>query len=144
MKAVLVSAILTVGAAGVTGVRAGQAAPRSVKDGVYTTAQAGQGKTLYEEKCASCHGSMTSATPDMAPLLNDHVFRTMWNDRSLDQLFDRIRDTMPQNEPGTLSAQQTVDLIAYILSANNLPAGQAALGEDVETLKQIMLDAGQP
>jgi hypothetical protein len=87
---------------------------------------------------------MASFTPDMAPLLNDHVFRTTWNERSVGEFFDRIRDTMPQNEPGTLSAQQTVEIIAYILSANNLPSGEVALAQDVETLKQIKLDAGQP
>jgi mono/diheme cytochrome c family protein len=144
MKVVLVAVVLILAAAGTTAVRAGQAAHRSVKDGVYTTAQAGQGKPLYDEKCASCHGSMASVTPDMAPLLNDHVFRTTWNDRSVGELFDRIRDTMPQNEPATLSPQQTVEIIAYILSANNLPAGEEALAQDVETLKQIKLDAGQP
>jgi len=137
-------AVLALAAAGGTAVRAQQAAPRSVKDGVYTTAQANQGKKVYDEKCAECHGTMASATPDVAPLLNDHVFRTTWKDRSLGELFDRIRETMPQDEPGTLSPQQLADLIAYILRANALPAGEVALAHDVGTLSQIRFDAGQP
>lgn len=144
MNVLLVAAVMTLAAAGVTAVGAQQAAPRSAKEGVYTTVQANRGKTVYEAQCVACHGTMASFTPDLAPLLNDHVFQTAWKDRSLAALFDRIRDTMPQNERGTLSPQQTVDLIAYILSANGLPTGDVALTDDVETLKQIRLDAGQP
>ena len=45
-------------------------------------------------KCASCHGSMATVTLT-APLLNDSGFQNLWKDRSLAQLFDRIRETMP-------------------------------------------------
>jgi len=121
-----------------------QVAARSVKDGVYTAVQAKQGKVVYEEHCLECHGSMASATPDMAPLLNDHVFQAAWKDRSLGELFDKIRNTMPPNKAGTLSPQQLVDLIAYVLSANALKAGDVPLTDDPETLKQIRLETGPP
>lgn len=123
---------------------AAEQAPRSARDGVYTIDQAQRGKGLYDEKCASCHGVMTSTTPGMAPLLNDHVFQARWTDRTVGDLFDRIRTTMPQNEEGTLSSRHTAAIVAYILSANQLPAGGAELGEDVETLKRIRLDSVQP
>jgi mono/diheme cytochrome c family protein len=122
-------------------VRAQQAAARSVRDGVYTTAQAKQGKIVYDAHCLECHGSMASATPDMAPLLNDHMFQASWKDRSLSDLLDKIRDTMPPNKTGTLSLQELVDLVAYILSANTLPPGDVPLTEDAETLKHIVFDA---
>jgi S-disulfanyl-L-cysteine oxidoreductase SoxD len=121
-----------------------QAAPRSVKDGVYTTAQASAGKTAYADLCASCHGTMASATPDMAPLLNDYVFQDTWKNRSVGDLFERIRNTMPQNAPSTLSPQRTAEIVAYILSANQLPAGNEALAEDLGVLKQIQMDGAQP
>ncbi len=70
MKRLLAVSVLLSAGAGATGLAEPQAA-HTVKDGVYTTAQADAGKTAYTEKCASCHGTMTSATPDMAPLLND-------------------------------------------------------------------------
>jgi mono/diheme cytochrome c family protein len=117
---------------------------RSAKDGVYTKAQASQGKTAYTEKCASCHGNMDSATPDMAPLLNDFTFQETWKERSVGQFFERIRRTMPQNEPGTLSPQMTAEIVAYILSMNRLPAGDAALSSDAEALREIRLDAVDP
>ena len=73
-----------------------------------------------------------------------YVFQKTWKNRSVGELFDRIRNSMPQNEPGTLSPQRTAEIVAYILSANELPAGNRALGEEVESLTQIRMDAGQP
>lgn len=131
-------------AVAVTAMRAEQAPPRSAKEGVYTIEQANRGKTVYDEKCASCHGTMATVTPEMAALLNDSGFQNLWRDRSLARLFSRIRETMPQDEPGTLSPEQTADIIAYILSANQLPAGDVALPPDLEILKDIRLDAGEP
>lgn len=143
MSVLRVAAVMILATA-VAAIQARQAAPRSAKNGIYTTEQADRGKTLYGEKCVECHGTMASATPDMAPLLNDYVFQNTWKERSLAELFDRIRNTMPQSKPGSLAPQEVVDLIAYILSANQLPAGEAPLVQDVEVLKQLRLEAGQP
>ncbi len=143
MNGFLVAAALTFAVVGVTVERAVQA-DRSAKDGVYTTVQANQGKTLYDEQCESCHGTMQSVTPDLAPLLNDYAFQTTWRDRSLAEFFERIRDTMPQDAAGSLSPEQLVELIAYILSANQLPPGDVALPQDTEILMHIRLDAGLP
>jgi mono/diheme cytochrome c family protein len=80
----------------------------------------------------------------MAPLLNDYVFQDTWKTRSVGDLFDRIRATMPQNEPGTLTPERTAGIVAYILSANQAPPGTAPLAADVETLKAIRMDLSQP
>jgi mono/diheme cytochrome c family protein len=114
---------------------------RSVKDAVYSTAQADAGKTAYTEQCVMCHGTMASTTPDMAPLLNDWMFQEKWKSKSVGEFFERIRTTMPQNKEGTLSPQRTAEIVAYILSANQMPAGSSALPTDVESLNQIRLDA---
>ena len=144
MNVVQGAARTTLALLAVAAVQAQQVPPRSAKEGVYSAAQANQGKTVYVEQCASCHGTMESVTPDMAPLLNDTGFQNLWRDRSLARLFSRIQETMPQDKPGTLSPEQTADIIAYILSANQLPAGDGALPGDVEVLKDIRLDAGEP
>lgn len=135
----LAAAVLGAAGMGITALAAAQAPPRSVQDGVYTAAQATRGGTLYEDKCALCHGAATDITPGMAPLLGDYVFQDTWKGRSVGDLFERIGATMPQNEPGTLSPQETADIVAHILSANRLPAGSVALGSEVEPLRQIQL-----
>ena len=141
MRLLLSAAIIVTAAAAL---RAGQPPPRSAKEGVYTTEQAARGKPVYDGKCASCHGTMATVTPDMAPLLNDSGFQNAWRDRSLARLFGRIRETMPQDKPNTLSADETADIVAYILSANQLPAGDVPLPTDLEVLKEIRVDAGEP
>lgn len=144
MNLMVTAVMMVLAAAGVAAIATSQAPPGSAKNGVYTAAQASRGKPLYDKQCAECHGTMATVFPELAPLLNDHVFQAAWKNRSLAELFDRIRDTMPQNKPRTLSPEQTIDIIAYILSGNRLPAGDLPLAPDVEALKQIRMDAEQP
>jgi mono/diheme cytochrome c family protein len=145
MNGFLVAAVVMLAAAGATSAaRAQQIPPRSAKEGVFTMAQAERGKALYQEQCGSCHGTMESSTPDMAPLLNDGGFQNLWKDRSLARLFSRIQETMPQDKPGSLSPDQTIDIMAYVLSANALPSGEAPLAADIEALKDIRLGTGEP
>jgi len=113
---------------------------RSGSDGVYTNDQAERGHVLYEEQCVSCHGEMRAIVPEMAALLADHTFRGKWRGRSLGELFELIRLTMPQDKPGTLSSGEAVALVAYILSGNRMPAANTELPDDVTTLETILFE----
>lgn len=112
----------------------------SVRDGVYTDEQADRGEVLYDDQCAVCHGAIRQFVPEMAALLGDHNFRNAWRGRSLGEMFGYIRETMPQDAPGTLTAAETAGIVAHILRGNRLPAGEAALPEDEETLNAIPFD----
>jgi len=138
-RVALAAAVLGAAGMGITALAAAQAPSRSVQDGVYTVAQATRGGALYEDKCASCHGATTDITPGMAPLLGDYVFQDTWKGRSVGDLFERILNTMPQSAPGTLSPQETAEIIAHILSANRAPAGDVTLADAVAPLKQIQM-----
>ena len=46
---------------------------RSVKDGVYSKAQAGRGQALYKENCFVCHGE-TATGGDSGPALSGEGF----------------------------------------------------------------------
>ena len=128
-------------AAGVAAVPLAQEpASVSVRDGVYTAAQADRGEALYDDQCAVCHGAIRAIIPEMAALLGDHTFRNTWRGRSLGELFGYVRETMPQDAPGTLTAAQTAEIVAHVLRGNRLPAGETPLPEDEEMLNGIPFD----
>jgi hypothetical protein len=57
---------------------------------------------------------------------------------ALGALFDRIRLSMPQDKPGTMTRQQAADLLAFILHANKFPAGQDELARQTDVLNAIV------
>src|SRR5262245_58820753 len=81
-------------------------------DAVYTAAQASRGELLYAQHCASCHGPDLGGG-EMAPGLIGGDFNSNWNGLSLGELFERIRTSMPQNNPGSLNRQQNADILAF-------------------------------
>jgi quinoprotein glucose dehydrogenase len=113
---------------------------RSVVDGVYTEAQADRGKGLYASKCGSCHGSALTGG-EFAPALVGSGFTSNWTGLTLGDLFERTRMTMPQDAPGTLSAQHNADILAFMLSANTFPPGTTELPKDAAPLKAIKFEA---
>src|SRR5262245_33806285 len=107
---------------------------QTVQQGVYTDAQAKRGQAIYEERCASCHGNTLAGR--MGPPLTGDSFLTVWTREPLFELASKIRNTMPQTDPGTLSLQQSADVVAYILQAAKFPAGRVDLSGDEAALKQ--------
>ena len=120
-----------------------QTAAHNVWDGVYTADQATQGKALFADKCATCHGADLTGG-EMAPPLVGAIFMGDWAGQSADDLFTRIHTTMPANDPGSLSNVQTTQVLAYILQMNQFPAGSAALPSDDAGLGQIAITADKP
>jgi mono/diheme cytochrome c family protein len=118
--------------------RAGQRSARTVWDGVYTDAQAGRGKEGYARDCASCHLDSLGGA-DMAPALTGQAFLTTWNELTVGDLFERVRISMPQDSPASLSRQQYADIVAYMLQANRFPAGAAELGPELAPMKEIVI-----
>jgi hypothetical protein len=112
-------------------------AARSVWDGVYTPAQARRG-ALKSGLCTSCHGDGFVGGP--APELTGREFLASWNGRSVGDLFDLIRLTMPDDDPGSLSRPVYADLVAYILALNKYPAGTDEIGTDPSLLKLIRIE----
>src|SRR6478672_12472362 len=106
---------------------------KSQWDGIYTEAQAKRGEGLYSQYCASCHGPDLTGG-EMAPGLTGGEFQSNWNDLSLGELFERMRISMPQNAPGSLSRQQDADILAFVLFKSNFPAGQAELPSQTDVL----------
>jgi len=116
---------------------------KSVWDGIYTDDQANRGKQLYSDACASCHGPELTGG-EMAPPLVGGDFTSDWNGLTVGDLFERMRISMPQNAPGSLTGQQNADILAFMLQANRFPTGQAELAKDAMMLKAIKFETKKP
>lgn len=116
---------------------------RTVWDGVYTAEQAKRGETLYGQHCASCHGG-TLLGAEAAPALTGFEFGANWSGLTVGDLFERIRTSMPPDDPGKASAQQKADIVAHILKVGGFPAGAIELPRDQQVLSQIKYVATKP
>jgi len=113
---------------------------RTVWDGVYTAEQADRGKSLYTQSCAGCH-SADLRGDGTAPSLVEGDFAFQWADTSLGELYERIRTLMPSTRPNSLTPQSYIDIVSYVLKANQFPAGPTELAAELATLKQIQISA---
>lgn len=118
-------------------------ASRSVWDGVYTEEQAKRGGELYEQQCSTCHGALLTGDGE-APALTGSAFLANWSGLTVGDLSERIRQSMPSDNPGRLSRQQVVDILAHVLRFNGFPVGQTELVRETEPLKQIRIEASKP
>jgi mono/diheme cytochrome c family protein len=109
---------------------------RTTWSGVFTSAQADRGGAVYAQSCANCHGSGLEGA-DMSPALAGAAFMASWNDLTLGDLFERIRISMPADRPGSLSRPQMADVIAYLLRANQFPAGATDLPTETPALRAM-------
>jgi len=115
-------------------------ARRSVWDGVFTDDQARRGETQYSRNCESCHGADLSGNPvEEVPSLVWDAFLTQWNDRTVKDLFDALKRSMPRDAPGSLNTRAYVDVIAYVLQSNRFPSGTKELSLNTDALGQIVI-----
>jgi alcohol dehydrogenase (cytochrome c) len=111
----------------------------AAQSGVYTAAQAESGRTLYTDRCASCHGDELSE--GSAPPLAGPTFRRTWSrtNVTVDDLLYIMTASMPPQRTGELSQGQYVSILAYIISQNGLAAGSTALTADADQLRTLNL-----
>jgi cytochrome c5 len=116
-------------------------ARQSVWDGVYTDDQAARGEAHYARSCETCHGADLSGNPvDEIPALAWDAFLMHWNDKTIKDLFDTIKRSMPQDKPGSLNARAYIDVIAYMLRVNKFPSGSREMGLNPDVLAQIVIE----
>jgi mono/diheme cytochrome c family protein len=126
-----VAGVMSILATAACGEHVKSGGPVSTREGVYSAEQASRGKDIYLAKCSNCHdvASHTGTT-----------FAKFWDGHRLSELYQFIGLKMPKNEPGTLSEQETADLIAYILKLNTMPVGKNELPADSLALDRIHID----
>ena len=103
--------------------------------GVYTDQQASRGESIYRNMCLACHDG------------SDHtgaVFKQNWDTRTAFDLFEIIRTTMPNDDPGRLPREDYSSIVAYLFKVNKMPSGKKPLPTDSTGLKQIVIAVSDP
>ena len=132
-----------------TGAKGGAGA---ATDAFYTAEQAERGAAYFAGACSMCHSvdpndsTQFDPTPARGYRLGSIRKTTSLaygsipeKYRSVGDLFLKIRTTMPGYDGGGLSAQTYVDITAYLLRANGLPAGPVELTDDIPRMKTMAL-----
>jgi hypothetical protein len=107
---------------------------RSTSEGVYNREQWLRGADVYAGMCAGCHPAVTHVGP---------MFTTSWAGKKLSDLFGFLRERMPKNDPGSLSEQDYVDVMSYMLRLNGMPTGFDELPADSVALTKIRIDSSR-
>ena len=105
-----------------------RAEPSTINDKIYSKDQAKVGAQLYKDNCIACHDKKYFRP----------VFKA-WDGQPLSVLFAVMSASMPESNPGSLPEQDYVDILAYILSLNRYPAGDAALQHENGALNEITI-----
>jgi len=99
---------------------------KTFRQSTFTAAQANRGEQVYARTCSMCHADNLQGA-EMAPALTGATFRQSWDAQPLLTLANRIKSTMPPFAPNSLSSNQIIDLLSYILKANEITAGNVSL-----------------
>ncbi len=99
---------------------------------VFTAAQANQGRDTFRAQCTECHYSSE---------FSDAQFKFKWSRRSAGNLYDMIFTQMPESAPGSLTPEEAVSLVSYILRMNGFEEGASELAPDPAVLEGISLRA---
>ncbi|TXL68201.1 c-type cytochrome [Zeimonas arvi] len=103
-----------------------------------------QGKAIYAQKCAACHGANGEGKPadrlvgGKGTLATDKPVRTVgsyWP--YAPTLFDYVRRAMPHDQPQSLSANEVYALAAWLLHANGIVSADATM--DARSLPAVRM-----
>lgn len=95
---------------------------------VFTAEQATRGQRVFTSVCSACHGRNEFIGP---------IFALTWMADSVGDLFEHISTKMPQDRPGSLTADQYASVVAYLLQVNGRVPGDRELPADAELLARM-------
>jgi alcohol dehydrogenase (cytochrome c) len=117
---------LFAGGCAAMGVMGATATAQSGEAGLFTEAQAQAGRAVYEQNCAGCHQSDLSGMNEALPLRGSS-FLGAWRNRTVAELHDFTRGSMPKGAPDSLSPEAYVQAVAYLLQQNGARPGAQPL-----------------
>jgi mono/diheme cytochrome c family protein len=107
----------------------------------YSEAQAKRGKEQYAQFCSQCHMANLKGAGTAPALLGDDFVQDYY---SVNDLFIKTSVTMPGDNVHGLPTDTYLNIIAYLLQANGLPAGTENLKSDVTAMKRMALIEKKP
>ena len=96
----------------------------TANSGVFTKKQVELGEALYTNSCVACHGRDLRGTEGGTALLGER-FISKWKEKSLGELFELTKATMPKTNPHSLDDASYAALLAFIFGANEFQIGRA-------------------
>jgi polar amino acid transport system substrate-binding protein len=96
---------------------------------LYTVDQATQGAIAYGQNCAMCHAPLLNGQSAgySGPALKGPDFAAPSYDFHVSDIFNFVAKLMPPGTPGSLTHDQDVLIMAYLLQQNGYPPGTQAL-----------------
>jgi len=115
------------------------AAPLFAQDSLsFTQEQADAGRAAYRDACQICHGS-TLANGQFGTPLRGSFFREKWKGKSVGELQQFIFEKMPPDKVMSLTPEQSANLLAFILSRNDLMPGTEPLSGDYKSQMELLV-----
>jgi cytochrome c-type protein NapC len=105
--------------------------------GWYTAEQASNGAKLYASYCVSCHG--TKLEGGAGPALNGISWNQRFAGTKLLTIWGEIHGPMAQYAGTTFAEQQSLDILAFLLQQNGLPAGTYPLADTRQLSRTLPL-----
>jgi mono/diheme cytochrome c family protein len=109
----------------------------AAQSGAFTAEQAKRGQMLFLDRCAACHGNKLEGGQE-APPLRDGAFWEEWDQKTARALYGRIISTMPPDSPGSLAEKDVIDIVAFVVRENGLPAANNRI-DHASDLNEIKL-----
>src|SRR5271156_3293334 len=110
-----------------------RSAPNSV--GWDTSAQAANGAKAYQKTCASCHGATLQG--GMGPALVGRQFWLTYAGKKVSTLWSAVHTEMPMMAPGSVSARNSINIMAFLLQKNGIPSGSTPLNDTADLSKAL-------
>ncbi len=112
--------------------------PAQAQELSFSAEQVEAGTAVYRETCQLCHGTSLSNGQFGTPLRGNY-FRKKWGGKTLGELLQFTLESMPPDNKGGLPAEQYAAALAYILSRNEVAAGDTAMPADPLVLQIVPL-----
>jgi PQQ-dependent dehydrogenase (s-GDH family) len=104
----------------------------------FSAKQVSEGKKIYDNYCAVCHGSTLTNGTFGTPLAGEY-FKDKWHGKRLGAFFEKSK-TMPPAAPASLPDASYAKVVAYILEVNGRKPTTAELPSGGDSLNQMRID----